>query len=368
MIDSYDSDCIDGNPMYQCHGCIARPAETSSPPGISRGAAARQERVDREGPRRTADRHQEVDETRGFPRRRRPREAVRPARYSARLTPTDPNQISASPIPALASRPSQPVTSVPVLSIRPEEGLGRKRDRAGHLELQQSIARFGVLTPVTVRRAPDGSGDYLLIKGQGRTLACRVLGIESIPAIVVDDTYADNEKVQQFLVENVARLKMRPVDRALLIARARQQGEETAAVAKRFGVSAATVRRLEAQLEGASKREVAALRDGSVNLTMHAVIARYVDSKERADVVKIVTESKITTKELQALFTALDWQALTKLGRKSRHDRNSLLIWACTELSKLPTGSPKDRLRQIAMNLPVSFDAGFATQDLKVAR
>lgn len=111
----------------------------------------------------------------------------------------------------------------------------------------------------------------LLIKGQDRTLACQMLGIEKIPAIIVDDDFAENEKVQQFLVENVARLRMQPVDRALLITHARQRREETADVAQRFGVSPATVRRLEAQLDGASKHEVAALKKGAVNLTLHAV-------------------------------------------------------------------------------------------------
>src|ERR1700733_825050 len=144
------------------------------------------------------------------------------------------------------------VQQVLVSRIRPEEGLGRKRDREGHRELCRSIEQFGVLTPITVRCAPDVTGDYLLIKGQGRTLACRLLGIDKIPAIVMDDRFAGNEKVQQFLVENVARLRMRPIDRALLIARARKEGEETADVARRFGVSTATVRRLEAQLEDAS--------------------------------------------------------------------------------------------------------------------
>ena len=109
------------------------------------------------------------------------------------------------------------VRQVPVARIRPEEGLGRKRDREGHRELQRSIEQFGVLTPVTVRLAPDGTGDYLLIKGQGRTLACRMLGMKKIPALVLDAGFADQDKVGQFLVENVARLKMRPIDRALLI-------------------------------------------------------------------------------------------------------------------------------------------------------
>jgi ParB-like chromosome segregation protein Spo0J len=57
-----------------------------------------------------------------------------------------------------------------------------------------------------------------LSSGQGRTLACRLLGIPTIPASVVDAN-ADDKKVQQLLVENVARLKMRSVDRALLIHR-----------------------------------------------------------------------------------------------------------------------------------------------------
>src|SRR3954452_16636286 len=76
--------------------------------------------------------------------------------------------------------------------FRSRPGLDRKRDRDGHRELQRSIEQFGVLTPITVRLAPDGSGDYLLIKGQGRTLACRLLGVERIPAVVVDDRYAEN--------------------------------------------------------------------------------------------------------------------------------------------------------------------------------
>ena len=42
-----------------------------------------------------------------------------------------------------------------------------------------------------------------------------MLGIDQIPAIVQRGGSVENEKVQQFLVENVARLRMKPVDRAL---------------------------------------------------------------------------------------------------------------------------------------------------------
>lgn len=244
---------------------------------------------------------------------------------------------------------------VPVARIRPESGLGRKRDRDGHRELQRSIEQFGVLTPITVRPAPDGTGDYLLIKGQGRTLACRLLGIEMIPAHVVDDQFADSEKVQQFLVENVARLRMSPVDRALLISRARRRGEETTSVAKRFGVTPSTVRRLEAQLDGASKPEVAALRAGKLNLALHAVISRHVDAEERGDVVAAIADYPVRTKEIEALFVALGWHELVKLGVAQRRQRLLLLAWACGVLSTSPSGSVKDRLRLVALRLPTNF-------------
>jgi len=260
------------------------------------------------------------------------------------------------------------VQEIPVTRIRPEDGLGRRRDREGHRELRRSIERFGVLTPITVRHAPDRTSDYLLIKGQGRTLACRMLGIETIPAIVVDDHFAENEKVQQFLVENVARLRMRPVDRALLIARARQAGEETAEVARRFGVSAATVRRLEAQLDGASTSEVAALRSGKVNLALHAVIARHVASEERADVVSAIAPYSLRTREIEALFMALGWRRLVELGPDHWQQRLLLLAWACSILNGLPPGSPKQRLSQVALLLPLRFGVGEDSQLSLVAR
>ncbi len=252
------------------------------------------------------------------------------------------------------------IRNIAVDHIRPEDGLARKRDRDGHRELCRSIGQFGVLTPVTVRQAPDEPNDYLLIKGQGRTLACRLLGIKKIPAIIVDDNYAETEKVQQFLVENVARLRMRPVDRALLIAHARRDGEETMQVAERFGVSAATVRRLEAQLDGASAGEVAALRDGNVNLALHAVIARHVASEERTDIINAVAPHGIRAKELDALFVAIGWPALVKLGNEHKAQRLQLLIWACEALASLPKSNPRERLRQLAVKLPLELTSAHA--------
>jgi ParB/RepB/Spo0J family partition protein len=261
------------------------------------------------------------------------------------------------------------VQQVPVGRIRPEDGLGRKRDRDGHRELCRSIEQFGVLTPITVRPAPDNPKEYLLIKGQGRTLACQMLGIEKVPAIVVDDRFAETEKVQQFLVENVARLRMRPIERALLIAHARQKGEETTAVAKRFGVSYSTVRRLEAQLDGASKGEVTALRASNLSLSLHAVISRHVpEEEERIGVIGVISASALRATDLEALFVGMGWKQLMELGAEHREQRLRLLKWACDTLATIPKAPPKERLRQLALKLPVKFTADVASLAKAVSR
>lgn len=247
------------------------------------------------------------------------------------------------------------VIDLPVILVRPEEGLGRQRSRSGHEELVRSISQFGVLTPITVRPAPDGSGQYLLIKGQGRTLACRLLGYETIPAIVVADDFDENQKVQQFLVENVARLKMKPVDRALLIARARDAGEETFSIAERFGVSATTVRKLLQQLDGASSIEIAALRDGAVSLSVHSVVARHVQRQWRQGVLNAIAGLKISAIDLDTIFRALGWAILEDLGAEHEGDRLALLAWLCHGFAS-SSGTARSRLARIAAEFPASFE------------
>lgn len=262
----------------------------------------------------------------------------------------------APPSAAIVSFPTG-LKDIVVDRIRPEPGLGRKRDREGHLELQRSIELFGVLTPITVRHAPDDSGDYLLIKGQGRTLACRLLGIPTIPAVVVDEAYAEHQKVQQFLVENVARLKMNPVDRALLIHHARLAGEETSSIAKRFGVTPTTVRRLLAQLEGATPREMSALRRGNVTLALHAIVARRVEPHERSDIIAALEQSPVRPRELDALFEAVGWERLAALGPQTARDRLLLFAWCLAVFNDLPAGETSFRIEALASRLPTEFAA-----------
>lgn len=252
-----------------------------------------------------------------------------------------------------AHETSGEIRRIAVQRIRPEDGLSRKRDRAGHEELLRSIEQFGVLTPITVRPAEDGTGEYLLVKGQGRTLACRMLGLATVPAHVLSGNRTEAEKAQQFLVENVARLKMRPVDRALLMQRAREAGEETASIARRFAVTPATVRRLLAQLNDAGASEVAALRTGQLSLSTHAVVARHVPSIERSSALRAISKWRPKPRELDHALNALSWQHLVAVHPRMTRERASLFEWVCKVLAGTRTQSDAERLLLLACELPL---------------
>lgn len=113
-----------------------------------------------------------------------------------------------------------------------------KFDPARIEELKQSISENGVIQPVTVRRADGG---FELISGERRLRAVTELGIERIPAYVVD-VDSDEKMLEMALVENIQREDLNPVELAQayeqLQARYRLSQEE---VARKVGKDRATV-------------------------------------------------------------------------------------------------------------------------------
>jgi hypothetical protein len=94
---------------------------------------------------------------------------------------------------------------------------------------------------------------------------------------------------------------------------------------------------------------------------MHAVVARHVSPPDRPAVLEIIGRSSVKTKEMEALFVALGWGGLEGLGAQSKGQRVSLLKWACGALDQLPSGSTKERLRQLALKFPLEFESHGST-------
>lgn len=133
-----------------------------------------------------------------------------------------------------------PLSRISVSEFNARKDLDAGTEDTGIQDLQDSIRERGLLSPVTVRPQPDGN--YEVVAGQRRVLACRQLGMASIPAIVRDDV-GDTDATVISLVENVHRADMSPIDKARAYQRIQDTYGSYAEVARQAGVSAQTVRK-----------------------------------------------------------------------------------------------------------------------------
>lgn len=100
---------------------------------------------------------------------------------------------------------------VPVDGIRPNPDQPRSRfDDDALDELASSITEFGVLQPVVLSRAEDGT--LFLIAGERRWRAARKAGLDTIPAVVRGST--GQTTLVEALIENVQRQDLTPLEEA----------------------------------------------------------------------------------------------------------------------------------------------------------
>jgi ParB family transcriptional regulator, chromosome partitioning protein len=99
---------------------------------------------------------------------------------------------------------------IPVAQIKPNPFQPRKVfDVATLDELKSSIAEYGVLVPIIVRKRGDG---FELIAGERRWRACAALQRPTIPAIVRQSD--DRETLEVAMIENLQRENLNPLEEA----------------------------------------------------------------------------------------------------------------------------------------------------------
>lgn len=136
--------------------------------------------------------------------------------------------------------------SIRVSDFNARKDLDAGSEDAGIGDLASSIRELGVLSPVIVRKAGDGL--YDLVAGQRRFLACRKLGLPTIPATVMDDL-SDADSTVVSLVENVQRADMNPIDKARAYDAILARSGSVQDVVRATGVTKPTVRKYLALLK-----------------------------------------------------------------------------------------------------------------------
>ncbi len=100
---------------------------------------------------------------------------------------------------------------LPIAKLSAAGGQARRSfDEDSLEELAESIREHGIIQPLTVRRMQDGC--YEIIAGERRWRAARLLGLDKVPARILEAD--DRQAMEMGLVENLQREDLNPIEEA----------------------------------------------------------------------------------------------------------------------------------------------------------
>ena len=171
--------------------------------------------------------------------------------------------------------------------------------------LAESIRHNGLLQPLTVRPADDGS--FELIAGERRLIAARMVGLARIPCIVMN---VDDEKSAVFsLIENIQRQNIGFFEEAAAIERLINIfGLSREDISKKLGKAPSTIaNKLRLLSLNPSAREKI-IKSGLTERHARALL-RLEDDKQQARALSIMADKHLTVAESEQLISRM-------LGRK----------------------------------------------------
>ena len=160
-------------------------------------------------------------------------------------------------------------------------------------ELAESMKAYGILQPLVVTAAGDGT--YQLIAGERRLKAAEFIGLETVPVIV--RSASEQQKLELSLVENIQRHNLNPIEEAVSYRRLMDEfnltQEEVGQKVGKSRPSIANFLRLLSLPEEIQK----ALRGGAITFSHAKVILSYSDAKQQLKIFKKIIASDLTVEQ-----------------------------------------------------------------------
>ncbi len=209
---------------------------------------------------------------------------------------------------------------IPCENVKPNPYQPRRHfDSASITELGESIKKYGVIQPISVRKIPN-SFDYELVAGERRLRACIEIGLDRIPAIVVKIN--DNDSAVIALIENLQRQDLNFLEEAeaylhLISDHGMTQEELSAKIGKSQSAVANKLRVL--KLSPMMRKLIL-----SHNLTeRHArALLRLPDDDTRMIALKKVCDSSLTVKETEHLVDAM----LSSIDKEKKETKGTYVL------------------------------------------
>lgn len=201
-------------------------------------------------------------------------------------------------------RAATAIFQIEVNKIKPNPHQPRKDfDEDALRDLAASIREVGILQPLVVtkveKETPTGTDvDYILIAGERRLMAAKLLGLERVPAIVRRVDF-ERERLTMAIIENLQREGLNPVETARAFSRLQDEfGLTQREIATRLGKSreaiANSVRLLDLPVYIQD-----ALSKGEVTETHGRLLLAVSDQAAQKKLFDDLLLNKLTTRELK---------------------------------------------------------------------
>lgn len=155
-------------------------------------------------------------------------------------------------------------------------------------KLAVSILQNGLLQPISVRK--NAEGRYELIAGERRLKACKLAGMETIPAIIF--TTDDNTTAALSLLENIQREQLNPFEQGYALKELIKLWcctQEDAA--RRLGISQSALANKMRIIALTQEQQELCLKNGLTERHARAVLA--LTDEDRTQVLQIVVKQKL---------------------------------------------------------------------------
>ncbi|MCK9202822.1 MAG: ParB/RepB/Spo0J family partition protein [Bacteroidales bacterium] len=162
-------------------------------------------------------------------------------------------------------------------------------------ELAMSIQQHGIIQPITLRKI--GHDKYQLISGERRLKACKIAGLNEVPAYV--RLANDEQMLEMALVENIQRQDLNPLEIAISFQRLLEECKiKQEELSQKVGKDRSTVSNYIRLLKLPTEVQVA-VRDNLITMGHARAIINVDDEKNQLLLLQKILEKKLSVRQVE---------------------------------------------------------------------
>ena len=204
------------------------------------------------------------------------------------------------------------IIEVPISELRPNPYQPRTNfDQEKLTELAQSIKEHGVIQPVILKKSIKG---YEIIAGERRTRACKMLGLETIPAIIRQ--FTDQQMAEISILENIQRENLNPIEEAKAYKKMLENSELThESLGQKIGKSRSYITNTLGLLNLPVEVQDLVI-SGKISMGHAKVLSKLESKEEMLEIASKIDEEKLPVREVENIVEDNKVEKRVKIERK----------------------------------------------------